>query len=273
MATRWQCYVTTTTRKSGILFLNKMIWQHASVHLWSAALVLRLKPASLGWTLSFWSCSDLPSWLVCTHECDSCSSVWWSFLSVNVFLSPFFFAGLTNHLFGCAVSAPESSPALPQLVFLGKKKPLKIRYKNDRNKWARWWINAPLHLFHRWFFLCHCQWQRQKKIHLTVILMLFKQTRSHKHISLSAQHWISGTSRRASGPPPTCVSCPARPFESFYGCIPLCSFHNASPESHPSGPACMYSPACSSATGSQSELDPPLTRATTTRMNEFMNRV
>lgn len=77
---------------------------------------------------------------------------------------------------------------------------------------------------------------------------------------------------------PTCVFCPARPFVSFCGCTQLCSFHNASPVSPPSSPACVSSPACSSATGSQSEMDPPLARATTTTttticMHEFMNRV
>lgn len=70
--------------------------------------------------------------------------------------------------------------------------------------------------------------------------------------------------------PPTCISCP---FVSFCGCARPCSFHNASHVSHPSGPACMSSPACSSATGSQSDVDPPLTHATSTSTHEFLNRV
>lgn len=64
--------------------------------------------------------------------------------------------------------------------------------------------------------------------------------------------------------PPTCVSSPARPFASFCGCTQPCSFHSASPGSLPLGPACVSSPACSSAAGSQSELHPPLMDATRT---------
>lgn len=113
--------------------------------------------------------------------------------------------------------------------------------------------------------------QLQSKIHLAVILILLKQTRRPNHISVSAQHSISDSHERVSNlTPPTCDSFP---FVSFCGCARPCSFHNASPVSHPSGPACMSSPACSSATGSQSEVDPPLTHATPTSTHEFLNRV
>lgn len=62
--------------------------------------------------------------------------------------------------------------------------------------------------------------------------------------------------------PPTCVSFLAPPFVSFCGCTQPCSFHSASPGWLLLGPACVSSPACSSAAGSQSELHPPLMDAT-----------
>lgn len=56
----------------------------------------------------------------------------------------------------------------------------------------------------------------------------------------------------------TCDSFLSPPGGSCSGCTVPCSSHNVSPASHPSGPACEYAPALSSASQSRSVLGFPL---------------
>lgn len=115
--------------------------------------------------------------------------------------------------------------------------------------------------------------QRQRKICLAHILVLLQQTTTNNHtdpkkdivyMSSYFSEIVRGVLLACNTTPPTCVSSPARPFASFCGCTRPCSSHSASPGSLPLGPACVSSPACSSAAGSQSELHPPLMDATRT---------
>lgn len=147
-------------KESRILSLKNGCVQHISVHLWSAVVSWRLKSASLGRALIFGACSDVPSWLLPHDLCAQMTVIPAAVTGgcfLSMFLSPLVHSITTTLATHLHLNPSQHFLHLPQL-HLGKNKTSKNNPTSTlKNKWARWWINAPLR--HGSVFPSHHRWR------------------------------------------------------------------------------------------------------------------